>query len=297
METVRGFLQVKSGGFGFVIAEGGDIFISADNKNGAFNGEEVIAGIYPDKRRGGNREGFVKEILSELPIEVVGTVDRSNRAVFVLCDDKVTEDIYIPRQKNGGAKGNDKVVVSITKRKAHGRSPEGEIIEVLGRVGASGVDILSFARRFGLTAAFDEAVEKEANALAYRERDAKGRTDLRDQIIITIDGADAKDLDDAVSLEKLPGGNYRLGVHIADVSHYVRQNGEIDKEAQKRGTSVYMVDRVVPMLPEKLSNGLCSLNPREDKLTVSCIMEIEQKRGCAGEIPLCKKRDPLLPSG
>ena len=138
METVRGFLQVKSGGFGFVIAEGGDIFISADNKNGAFNGEEVIAGIYPDKRRGGNREGFVKEILSELPIEVVGTVDRSNRAVFVLCDDKVTEDIYIPRQKNGGAKGNDKVVVSITKRKAHGRSPEGEIIEVLGRVGASG---------------------------------------------------------------------------------------------------------------------------------------------------------------
>jgi len=146
---------------------------------------------------------------------------------------------------------------------------------VLGRSGDAGVDILSFARRFGLTAAFSEAVEREADLLSFRENDVKGRMDLRDSTIFTIDGADAKDLDDAVSLERMPNGNYKLGVHIADVSHYVRENGEIDKEAQKRGTSVYLVDRVVPMLPEKLSNGLCSLNPREDKLTLSCIMEID----------------------
>jgi len=275
LETIRGFLQVKSGGFGFVLAEDGDIYISAENKNGAFNGEEVIAGIYPDKRRGGSREGFVKEILSTLPIEMVGTVDRGSRAMFVVSDNKVTEDVYIPKQKNKGAKDRDKVVVSVTKRGENHRSPEGEIVEVLGRAGDAGVDILSFARRFGLTAGFGEAVEQEANSLAYRESDIRERTDLRDETIFTIDGADAKDLDDAVSLEKLPGGHYRLGVHIADVSHYVRQNGEIDKEAQKRGTSVYLVDRVVPMLPEKLSNGLCSLNPREDKLTLSCMMEID----------------------
>ncbi len=274
METIKGFLQVKGGGFGFVIAEGGDVFISADNRKGAFNGEEVVAGIYPDKRRGGNREGYVKEILSKLPIEVVGTVDRGSRAMFVLPDDNITEDIYIPKQKNGGAKNRDKVVVSVTRRGEKGKSPEGEVIEVLGRAGDAGVDILSFARRFGLSAAFSQEVETEANALSYRKQDAKGRMDLRDKTVFTIDGADAKDLDDAVSLEKLPDGGYRLGVHIADVSHYVRQNGEIDKEAQRRGTSVYLVDRVVPMLPEKLSNGLCSLNPHEDKLTLSCIMDV-----------------------
>lgn len=275
METIRGFLQVKSGGFGFIIAEGGDVFISSDNKKGAFSGEEVVAGIYPDKRKGGNREGFVKEIISSLPIEVVGTVDRSNRAMFVVPDDNVTEDIYIPKQKNGGARDRDKVVVSVTKRGGGAKSPEGEITEVLGRAGEAGVDILSFARRFGLVASFDEKVEQEAAALSYNENDAKGRMDLRGEKVFTIDGADAKDLDDAVSLKKLANGNYELGVHIADVSHYVRQNGEIDKEAGRRGTSVYLVDRVVPMLPERLSNGLCSLNPREDKLTLSCIMEID----------------------
>ena len=218
METIRGFLQVKSGGFGFVVAEGGDIFISSNNKKGAFSGEEVIAGIYPDQRRGGNREGFVKEIISSLPIELVGTADRSNRAMFVVSDDKVTEDIYIPKQKNGGAKDRDKVVVSVTKRGDGARSPEGEIVEVLGRAGEAGVDILSFARRFGLTASFDEKVNQEAASLAYNENDTKDRMDLRGETVFTIDGADAKDLDDAVSLKKLANGNYELGVHIADVS-------------------------------------------------------------------------------
>ncbi len=287
METIRGFLQVKGGGFGFVVAEGGDIFISSDNKKGAFSGEEVVAGIYPDKRRGGNREGFVKEIISKLPIEIVGTVDRSNRAMFVVADDNVTEDIYIPKQKNGGARDRDKVVVSVTKRGDGARSPEGEITEVLGRTGEAGVDILGFARRFGLVASFDEKVDQEASALAYNEKDTKGRMDLRGETVFTIDGADAKDLDDAVSLKKLENGHYELGVHIADVSHYVRQNGEIDKEAGRRGTSVYLVDRVVPMLPEKLSNGLCSLNPREDKLTVSCIMKID-KNGDVQESTIAK---------
>ena len=275
MELIKGFLQVKSGGFGFVVAEDGDIFIAADNMNGAFNGEEVVAGILPDKRRGGNREGVIKEIVSKLPIEVVGTVDKSKSAMFVICDDKVTEDIYIPKQKNGGARNFDKVVVSITKRGEKNKSPEGEVLEVLGRSGDAGVDILSFARRFGLIAAFNEKVEEETSGLEFREKDTEGRLDLRAETIFTIDGADAKDLDDAVSLAKLENGNYKLGVHIADVTHYVRQNGEIDREAQKRGTSVYLVDRVVPMLPQKLSNNLCSLNPHEDKLTLSCIMEID----------------------
>lgn len=275
MELIKGFLQVKSGGFGFVGAEGGDIFISADNMNGAFNGEEVVAGILQDRRRGGNREGVIQQIVSSLPIEIVGTVDKSKNAMFVVCDDKITEDIYIPKQKNGGAHNFDKVVVSVYKRAEKDRSPEGEIIEVLGRSGDAGVDILSFARRFGLTAAFSEKVEQETAGLEFREKDMESRLDLRGETIFTIDGEDAKDLDDAVSLEKLPNGNYKLGVHIADVTHYVRENGEIDREAQKRGTSVYLVDRVVPMLPKKLSNNLCSLNPHEDKLTVSCIMEID----------------------
>ena len=276
MELVKGFLQVKSGGFGFVVAEDGDIYISAENKNGAFNGEEVVAGIFPDKKRGSNREGVVREILSKLPVRVVGTVDKTKKAMFVICDDKTTEDIYIPKQKNGGAKNLDKVVVRIEKRGDNKRSPEGEVVEILGASGEAGVDILSFARRFNLIAEFSPEVEAEAAALAFRESDIAGRLDLRGETIFTIDGADAKDLDDAVSLEKMQNGNYKLGVHIADVSHYVRQHGEIDKEAQKRGTSVYLVDRVVPMLPQKLSNGLCSLNPNEDKLTLSCIMEINQ---------------------
>lgn len=282
MEFIKGILQVKSGGFGFVGAEDGDIFISADNMNGAFDGEEVVAGILPEQKRGSNREGVIKEIVSQLPIEVVGTVDKSKNAMFVICDDKTTEDIYIPKQKNGGARNFDKVVVSINKRGENNRSPEGEILEVLGRSGDAGVDILSFARRFGLVASFSEKVEEETAGLEFRPKDMEGREDLRGEIIFTIDGADAKDLDDAVSLTKLENGNYKLGVHIADVTHYVRQNGEIDKEAQKRGTSVYLVDRVVPMLPQKLSNNLCSLNPHEDKLTVSCIMEINQDGDVVG---------------
>ncbi len=282
MELIKGRLQLKSGGFGFVGAEGGDIFIPADNRNGAFDGEEVTVQILPEKRRGGNREGIVREIASKLPVQVVGTVDKSRNAMFVVPDDHITEDIYISKQKNGGAKNFDKVVVSVVKRGDRNKSPEGEIIEVLGKTGDKGVDILSFARRFGLVAAFGEEVEQEAANLEFRETDTKGRLDLRGETVFTIDGADAKDLDDAVSLETLPNGNYKLGVHIADVSHYVRQNGELDKEALKRGTSVYLVDRVVPMLPEKLSNGLCSLNPHEDKLTLSCIMEINPQGEVVG---------------
>ncbi|MEI6101553.1 MAG: ribonuclease R, partial [Eubacteriales bacterium] len=274
LELIKGRLQLKSGGFGFVIAEDGDIFVAAENRNGAFDGEEVVVSILPERRRGGNREGVIREVVSQLPIQLVGTVDKSKNAMFVVCDDHTTEDIYIPKQKNGGARNFEKVVVSVVKRGDKNKSPEGEILEVLGKTGDKGVDILSFARRFGLVAAFSEEVEQEAANLEYRESDTKGRLDLRGETIFTIDGADAKDLDDAVSLEKLLNGNYKLGVHIADVSHYVRQYGEMDKEALKRATSVYLVDRVVPMLPEKLSNGLCSLNPHEDKLTLSCIMEI-----------------------
>ncbi|MEG2957596.1 MAG: RNB domain-containing ribonuclease, partial [Christensenellaceae bacterium] len=165
----------------------------------------------------------------------------------------------------------------ITRRQSQNKSPEGEIVEVLGDSKDSAVEILAYARRFGLNADFDEECSKQAKKLEKEELDLSDRIDLRKELIFTIDGDDAKDLDDAVSLKKLKNGNVELGVHIADVSHYVRYQTPLDKEALKRGNSVYMVDRVVPMLPKELSNNLCSLNPHTDKLTLSCLMEIDDK--------------------
>ena len=187
-----------------------------------------------------------------------------------------TKDIFISRENTKGAVTGHKVVVEITDYGEDRRNPEGKVIEILGHINDPGVDILSVIRRYELAVEFPEEVYAEIEHLGTEvaEADKKGREDLRDLLTITIDGADAKDLDDAVSLKRLGNGNFELGVHIADVSHYVRENTALDKEAYARGTSVYLVDRVIPMLPHKLSNGICSLNPHVDRLALSCLMEV-----------------------
>lgn len=269
----EGVFEAKSGGFGFVCTEEGDIFVPAKFKNGAMQGDTVAVEIDKNPKDGLHAEGKVAYIISEGETLYVGNVDKSKNAMFVICDNPAYEDIYIPKSKNKHAKNGEKVVVKIIKRAEHGNSPEGEVVEILGKTNAPGIDILGIAKSFGLEAEFDEKVKKEARKLKYSP-DLQGRVDLRKQRIFTIDGDDAKDLDDAVSIKKLGNGNFELGVHIADVSHYVRENSELDKEALRRGTSVYLIDRVIPMLPKELSNDLCSLNEGEDKLTLSCIMEI-----------------------
>ena len=199
---------------------------------------------------------------------------------FVTADDKkVAKDIFISRENTMGAVTGHKVVVEITDYGEDRRNPEGKIIEILGHINDPGVDILSVIRRYELPVEFPDEVYQEIEnvELEINEKEMMGREDLRNVLTITIDGEDSKDLDDAVSLTKLDNGNYELGVHIADVSHYVQEHTALDKEAYERGTSVYLVDRVIPMLPHKLSNGICSLNPHEDRLALSCIMEIDHR--------------------
>ncbi|MEA4853994.1 MAG: ribonuclease R [Christensenella sp.] len=276
MGLFRGTMECKKGGFAFLRTphREEDIFIGASGKHGALDGEEVLVKLRKHQEEGRNLEGTVVKVLSALPYQTVGTVEKTRNVVFVISDDPAIDDVFIPKQKAKGLRNGQKVVFNITRRADGNRSPEGEIAEVLGNSGEKGVDILAYARRFGLTADFDEECNAQAKKLSQEQPDTVGRLDLRKSLVVTIDGADAKDLDDAVSLQILPNGNYELGVHIADVSHYVREGTPLDQEALKRGTSVYMVDRVVPMLPKEISNGICSLNPAEDKLTLSCIMEI-----------------------
>ena len=211
---------------------------------------------------------------------LVGLYEQVKGFGFVTADDKkVAKDIFISRENSMGAVTGHKVVVEITDYGEDRRNPEGKIIEILGHINDPGVDILSVIRRYELPVEFPEEVYQEIEnvELEINEKEMMGREDLRNVLTITIDGEDSKDLDDAVSLTKLDNGNYELGVHIADVSHYVQENTALDKEAYERGTSVYLVDRVIPMLPHKLSNGICSLNPNEDRLALSCIMEIDHR--------------------
>lgn len=276
---ISGVLEVKRGGFGFVRAEGGDIFIPASDMMGAMNGERVQVRRGQIPRDGRRCEGVVVRILSEEPYRLTGTLVRQKRNAFVCPDDHTIEDVLILQKNMGGAKNRQKVVVEITRRRERGKRAEGKIIEILGLEGDPGVDILSVARARGLRQEFPEAVTRQIKNMDQRitQEELRSRETLFQKLIVTIDGADAKDLDDAVSLERLNNGNYLLGVHIADVSHYVREDTPLDREAVKRGTSVYLIDRVIPMLPKELSNGICSLNPREVRLTLSCFMEISQK--------------------
>lgn len=267
-------------GFGFVTPDAGgeDIFIPASETMGAMQKDRVLYKMLHKAEKGKKADGVIVRILERGQQRIVGTFEAGSKGYgFVVADDKkIAKDIFISRENTKGAVTGHKVVVEITDYGEDRRNPEGKVIEILGHINDPGVDILSVIRRYELAVEFPEEVYAEIEHLGTEvaEADKKGREDLRDLLTITIDGADAKDLDDAVSLKRLGNGNFELGVHIADVSHYVRENTALDKEAYARGTSVYLVDRVIPMLPHKLSNGICSLNPHVDQLALSCLMEV-----------------------
>ena len=270
-------------GFGFVTPdEGGeDVFIPASETMGAMQKDKVLYKVLHKAEKGKKADGVIVKILERGMQRIVGTFEAGAKGYgFVVADDKkIAKDIFISRDHTKGAVSGHKVVVEITDYGEDRRNPEGKVVEILGHVNDPGVDILSVIRRYELAVEFPDEVYAEIEHLETEvaEEDKVGREDIRDWLTITIDGEDAKDLDDAVTLVKLDNGNYELGVHIADVSHYVREYTELDKEAYARATSVYLVDRVIPMLPHKLSNGICSLNPRVDRLALSCIMEIDRK--------------------
>lgn len=267
-------------GFGFVRTEDGegDIYISARSIHGAMDGDRVLVDLIPQALWGSSREGIIIKILQRNTVEVAGTFEKSKKFGFVIPDGKKGgEDIFVRKKDFSGAQRGDKVLVRITKYPDKENSAEGKIVEIISRNGQAGGDIKALARSYGLRETFPSRANAEAKAVSREEihsRDLEGRRDLRNKTIITIDGADSKDFDDAVSVEMLPGGNYLLGVHIADVSHYVAEDGYLDREALKRGNSVYLIDQVIPMLPKSLSNGICSLNPDEDRLTLSVDMEV-----------------------
>lgn len=270
-------------GFGFVESDEEytqDLFIPADSLNGAMHNDRVIAEITTPATDEKRAEGRIIKVVERAITDVVGTFQESKNFGFVLPDNKkFNKDIFIPKKFFNGARGNDKVVCRITQWPTEDRKPEGKIIEILGQKGDRYVEIASVIREHGLPEEFPKKVLDEAEKVAIEipQEEIDRRLDIRDMNIFTIDGEDAKDLDDAVSIEVLDNGNYKLGVHIADVTHYVKEKSKLDKEALKRATSVYLVDKVIPMLPKTLSNGVCSLNPFEDKLTLSVFMEINYK--------------------
>ncbi|KRQ88044.1 Ribonuclease R [Caloramator mitchellensis] len=282
MNLVIGKLQGHSKGYGFVLPEDttlSDIYISADNLNGAMHNDRVVAKIIRPAIPGKTAEGEIIKILKRANTKLVGTFEKNNYFGFVVPDDKrIYQDIFVSKSNVNGAKNGDKVIVEVTKWPEKRRNPEGKIVEVLGKKDKPGIDILSIIRKYDLPEEFPKEVEDYTEQIPEEipEKEIKRRRDLRNLKIVTIDGEDAKDLDDAVSIEKLPDGKFKLGVHIADVTYYVKEKSPLDKEALKRGTSVYLVDRVIPMLPRKLSNGVCSLNPKVDRLTLSCVMTIDQ---------------------
>lgn len=307
--SVNGFFSGHSRGFGFVAVEGmeQDVFIPEDKTGAALHGDRVQIVITSDGGKGRRPEGAVIRVLEHANRQVVGYFQKNKNFGFVVPDNaKLSRDIFIPQGCSQGAVTGHKVVVQLTDFGGPGRKPEGQIVEILGHVNDPGTDILSLVRAYGLAEAFPEEVMEELktvpdeletgaaaeirifdeNALYHLDdlnsndsfqEPYRGRLDLRGLQTVTIDGEDAKDLDDAVTLGLTPEGNYILGVHIADVSHYVKENSALDREALRRGTSVYLVDRVIPMLPHKLSNGICSLNEGTDRLALSCIMEIDRQ--------------------
>ncbi len=267
-------------GFGFVDIEGEeeDIFIPESQTNGAMDKDTVQIIIFPNKT-GKRREGVVVKVLVHGISQVIGSYQRSNSFGFVLSDNpRFGRDVFISKDASMGAVTGDKVVAEIVDYGSQTRSPEGRVVEILGNINQPGTDILSIAKSYGLPTEFPEKVLKQAGRVKDEliEGDYHGRLDLRDWTVVTIDGEDAKDLDDGISLTK-EGEVYHLGVHIADVSNYVQAGSAMDKEALKRGTSVYLVDRVIPMLPKRLSNGICSLNQGEPRLALSCLMDIDSK--------------------
>ena len=277
---VVGKLQGHERGFGFVMPEereNPDVYISAESMNGAMHGDKVVANVTKRSQEGKRQEGEIIRILERKNQFIVGTYEDNKNFGFLLPDNqKIFQDIFIPKGRTNGAKNGQKVVVEVTQWPEKRRNPEGKVSEILGYPNETGTDVLSIIRQFDLPEEFPENVSRFAQNIEDKisKDEVKDRKDLRNLKTFTIDGSDAKDLDDAISIEKLENGNYSLGVHIADVSHYVRESSPLDKEAYRRGNSVYLVDRVIPMLPKELSNGICSLNPNVDRLCLSVIMQI-----------------------
>ena len=279
---IEGIFRRHERGFGFVILEDeeDDIYIAKEDSKDAFSGDRVLVKL-KKKSCGARQEGIILKVIEHKKDTLVGTFQKSKNFGFVIPDDKkLCRDIFISKKNFGKARNNHKVLVQITKYPQKGRKAEGKILEVIGNVNEAGIDMLSLIKDYDLPYKFPKEVVKEAQKYGDKINleEAKNRVDLRGKYnIFTIDGEDAKDLDDAVCVRKLENGNYILDVHIADVSNYVKEDSLLDKEALIRGTSIYMLNRVIPMLPRELSNGICSLNEGEDRYTLSISMEIDQK--------------------
>ena len=279
---IEGIFRRHERGFGFVIVEDqeDDIYIAREDSKDAFSGDRVLVKL-KKKSNGLRQEGIILKVIEHKKDALVGTFQKNKNFGFVIPDDKkLCRDIFISKKNFGKARNNHKVLVQITKYPQKGKKAEGKILEVIGNVNEAGIDMLSLIKDYDLPYRFPKDVVKEAQKFGDKinPNDIAGRVDLRGKYdIFTIDGEDAKDLDDAVCVQKLENGNYKLDVHIADVSHYVQENTLLDKEALLRGTSIYMLNRVIPMLPRELSNGICSLNEGQDRYTLSVSMEIDEK--------------------
>ncbi len=273
---VKGTLRVNKKGYGFVeVLDAEDVFVPVDDINSALDGDIVVCEV-TETKEDGRREGRIVRVLQRNLSTVVGEIYFKKGIGHIILDDKKLKlDIEIPPKKNMGAVDGHKVVVQIESIKKN--QCIGKVIKILGHKNDPGVDIISIVEKYLIKYEFDPEVVEQLDSIPEEisEEDKVGRRDLTGMTIFTIDGDDTKDIDDAISVEKLPNGNYKLGVHIADVSYYVKEGSPLDLEAMERGTSVYLVDRVIPMLPHKLSNGICSLNPDVERLAVSCVMEID----------------------
>ena len=275
----KGIMRANKKGFGFVEIENmeDDVYISQDNMNGAIHDDVVLVEI-TSKMNIDKMEGRILKIIERRVQRFIGLISFDKKGIghVDLDDSKIKLDIEVPKEKSLNAVDGHKVVVELGKKISNGKY-EGEVVEIIGHVNDPGVDILSIIYKYDINVDFPDDVKREVAdfPMDVSEREHKGRKDLRNEEIFTIDGDDTKDIDDAISIKKLPNGNYELGVHIADVSYYVREGSPLDNEAMERGTSVYLVDRVIPMLPHELSNGICSLNPDVDRLAMSCVMEFD----------------------
>jgi len=279
---ITGKVDMTADGAAFIIPDDEfekDVFVSARKLHNALHGDKVKVYIYA-KKRGRKNEGEVVEIIQRLKTDFIGVIKISDRFAFVSIDDKkMLQDIFVPLTDLAGAKNGQKVQVAITDWPEGAKNPVGKIINILGTEGENDTEMNAILAQYGFPLSFPAEVEKEANEIPEQisEADLKDRKDFRETATFTIDPADAKDFDDAISFKKLPNGNYEIGVHIADVSHYVQPKSYLDKEAYSRATSVYLVDRVIPMLPERLSNGVCSLRPHEDKLCFAAVFELDEQ--------------------
>ncbi|HCD86418.1 MAG TPA: ribonuclease R, partial [Algoriphagus sp.] len=282
-DFIEGTVDFVNPRFAFVIPDNpekvdGDILVKEADLKQALDGDKVRVMVYPLKGKTGRTEGKVLEILERDRDEFVGRVEISPRFAFVVPDfKKMHKDIFVHRGDLMGAEHNEKVIVKMTEWREGDKNPTGKVIRVLGKAGVHEVEIHSIMAEFGLPFEYPQEADQEANAIPEKitSKEIKARRDFRDVTTFTIDPADAKDFDDAISYRKLENGNLEVGVHIADVTHYVKPKTALEKEAYDRATSVYLVDRTIPMLPERLSNGLCSLRPHEDKLTFACVFEMD----------------------